>query len=335
MPKYSIVLPVRNGGEYIKECVESILDQTVTDFNLIVLDNCSTDGTLEWITLIKDSRIQIYPSAKPLSIEENWGRIPDVAKNKFMTFIGHDDLLDHNFLEVMDRLINEHPEAGFYQVHSRYIDEKGNKTGSCKPMDEIQNSYQFLAFFLSGMSELTIGQVMLSDRFDKMNGLPKYPHLLFADLELWINLINKRYRAVAMEECCSKRIHNSSTTNSSSSLIYYYSFIKLLEYFIKLKQSDVKFAEVFERYGLQFLASFSKTISHHLLRIPLEKRNGINVKGFLNQFKSMLEILIPNNDFNPDHNFSTRLASDIDSNIFSRKAFLLFKKIYSRPLLHT
>ena len=51
--RYSIILPVRNGGDYAKECVKGILSQTYSDFNLLVLDNNSNDGTLEWIKSIK------------------------------------------------------------------------------------------------------------------------------------------------------------------------------------------------------------------------------------------------------------------------------------------
>jgi len=73
--KYGIVLPVRNGGHYIKECVDSIFSQSLPGFDLHVLDNCSSDGTLEWLRSLKDPRIKIYPAEKSLSIEENWGRI--------------------------------------------------------------------------------------------------------------------------------------------------------------------------------------------------------------------------------------------------------------------
>ena len=66
MAKYSIILPVRNGGHYVKICVDSILAQTYTDFNFIVLDNCSTDGTLEWLLSLNDSRIKVIPSQKSL-----------------------------------------------------------------------------------------------------------------------------------------------------------------------------------------------------------------------------------------------------------------------------
>ena len=71
--KYSIILPVRNGGEYVKACVNTILSQTLQDFNLLVLDNCSTDGTSEWLTSLQNEKIILFPADKPLTIEENWG----------------------------------------------------------------------------------------------------------------------------------------------------------------------------------------------------------------------------------------------------------------------
>ena len=123
--KYSIILPVRNGGHYVKECVASVLTQTFTDFDFIILDNCSTDETLEWLNSINDNRIRIIPSKTPLSIEENWGRITRVDKNEFITLIGHDDLLYPDFLENINKLIEEFPNAGLYHTHFHFIDGTG------------------------------------------------------------------------------------------------------------------------------------------------------------------------------------------------------------------
>ncbi len=105
MKKFSIILPVRNGGEYVKECVGSILSQTLNDFNLLVLDNCSTDSTVEWLESLQDERITIFRSAVPLSIEENWGRIISIPKNEYITLIGHDDVLNPGYLKLMHALI--------------------------------------------------------------------------------------------------------------------------------------------------------------------------------------------------------------------------------------
>src|SRR5687767_9960125 len=102
MSKYSIILPVRNGGNYVKECVNSILSQSYTDFHLLVLDNHSEDGTLEWIRSVPDTRVKLFPSERVLTIEENWGRVTGISKNEFITLIGHDDILNRDYLATMD-----------------------------------------------------------------------------------------------------------------------------------------------------------------------------------------------------------------------------------------
>src|SRR5437868_2299364 len=111
MKKFSIILPVYNGGDYVKECVQSILSQSLPEFNLHVLDNLSTDGTAEWIDSLKDERIKIYRSEKFLSMEQNWQRALAIDKNEMMTLIGHDDVLHANYLETMQALIEKHPQA--------------------------------------------------------------------------------------------------------------------------------------------------------------------------------------------------------------------------------
>ena len=82
MAKFSIILPVRNGGEYLKDCVRSILSQTCNDFNLLILENGSNDGGPEWVRSLGDPRIKIIAADRPLSIEENWARIRTLEKNE-------------------------------------------------------------------------------------------------------------------------------------------------------------------------------------------------------------------------------------------------------------
>ncbi len=188
--KYSIILPVHNGGEYIKLCVQSILDQTLPDFNLLVLENCSNDGTAEWLHSLKDDRIRLIPSQKLLSIEENWTRIFSLMKDEFMTMIGHDDLLDKDYLKKMDDLIQKYPNAGLYQSHFRFINEAGAFKKKCKPMKEILQPEEFLEYFLNGRIDIMgTGFMMRSADYDRVGGIPSYHNLLFADMELWLSLL--------------------------------------------------------------------------------------------------------------------------------------------------
>jgi glycosyltransferase involved in cell wall biosynthesis len=213
--KYSIVLPVRNGGEYVKECVYSVLSQTLNNFNLHVLDNCSTDETLEWIGSLKDDRIKVFSSEKPLTIEENWARAVSIPKNEFLTIIGHDDVLARNYLSVMDELISKHPDASLYQTHFSYIDSKGKKIGDCKHMKEIETDKNFLTSVLTkNIDIMGTGFMMRSKDYDALGGIPAYPNLLFADFELWLNLTRISYKATSLQNCFSFRLHQSTTSVS-------------------------------------------------------------------------------------------------------------------------
>lgn len=111
--RFTIILPVYNGDDHLKECVRSILTQTHGDFELAVLENASTDGAREWLAALKESRVRVYPAEEHLSIKANRGRALALPEQEFMTFIGHDDLLDPNYLQVMERLIRQHPDASF------------------------------------------------------------------------------------------------------------------------------------------------------------------------------------------------------------------------------
>jgi glycosyltransferase involved in cell wall biosynthesis len=331
--KYGIVLPVRNGGHYVKECVGSILGQTLPDFNLHILDNCSTDGTLEWLQTLTDSRIRIYPADRPLSIEENWGRIPSIEKNEFITLIGHDDILDAHYLATMDTLITHHPTAALYQTHFRYIGPDGATLRLCKPMDERQSSIEFLAFFLAGLIDnMGTGYMMRSADYDAVGGIPPYPNLLFADFELWIRLSLDSYKATAPAECFAFRLHQSTTTTSSD-LKYQHAFDRFIGYLERLQQETPSMKTVIQRYSLIFLMNYCKGLSHRLLRTPLKKRNGQTVAAFVAGCRAYADRLVPGNDFNPYGLFSMRLARTIDRFAVTRGLFLLFKRLYPTPLI--
>ena len=136
-----------------------------------MLDNCSTDGTLEWLYSLRENRIIIHESATPLSIEANWGRIKYIPKNEYITLIGHDDILDDHYLETMNTLILKHPSAGLYQAHFQYINKDGSVLRNCRPMDEIQHGHEFLAAFMCGIIDSTgTGYMMRSKDYDKLGG---------------------------------------------------------------------------------------------------------------------------------------------------------------------
>ncbi len=326
MQKYSIILPVKNGGNLIKECVQSILIQTVQDFNLIILDNCSIDGTLQWLKSLNNDKIIIHESEKPLSIEENWNRIKDITKNEFITLIGHDDILETNYLEVMDALIKKHPNASLYQAHYQYVDENGKFLRNCLPMDEVQFADEFLGSFMCRTIDSTgTGYLMRSKDYDSLGGIDSsFPNLIFADYALWTDITLISYKATSSSVTFKYRIHNSVSkiTNGEK---YQQAFEKLLDFIIYHLSND-KIKVVTEKYGNRMLMYQCESLSHRILKTPWDQRK-ITVGDFIKHCIEYSQLLIPGQVFEPLKKFRIKIAQILDSSFITRNLFMIFKKL--------
>ncbi|RYD89373.1 MAG: glycosyltransferase, partial [Sphingobacteriales bacterium] len=188
--KYSFIVPTYNSEKWIQLCINSILVQTYTGYGIIILDSGSTDGTLDWIRSVGDPRITIYTTEKRLNISENWGRMVSIPKNEFMTIMGHDDILYPNYLATIDQLITTNPDAGLYQTHFNFIDENGDLIRGCTPMQARITPAELLESILRNTMEITAtGFMVRSAQYDAVGGIPLYPNLLYADIELWLKLV--------------------------------------------------------------------------------------------------------------------------------------------------
>lgn len=326
MKTFSIILPVRNGGQLLKECVQSVLNQTSCDFNLLILDNNSTDGTLQYLENLNDERITLYPSLNDLSIVENWARILSIKKNEFITLIGHDDILYPNYLSDIIELIKQYPDAGLYQTHFNYIDAKGKLIKPCKPMTSIQTLDEFIeAQMNQSIDSMGTGYMMRSKDFDMLGGMPtNYPNLIFADYELWMRLTQLSYKATSDKFCFSYRIH-SSVSKITNGEVYASAFIKYA-LFLSTLLEDQKIKKVMEGNGNKFLVYFCQSLSHRILKTPLNNRK-IKVGEFIEQCNEMAELLIPNQPFKPLNIFKIKISKQLDDNKILSLLFRIFKRI--------
>lgn len=333
MSKFSVILPVRNGIPYVQECVSSILNQSYKDFELIVLDNASTDGTTQWLSSLQDPRITLHTSSTSLSIDQNWGRILAVSKGEYMTMIGHDDVLDPAYLSTIDSLIRQYPDASLYQAHFRYIDSKGAETRKCHPMAEKQLPPQVLYNFLHDkMDIMGTGFMMRSRDYDETGGIPDYPNLLFADMELWTELARKSYLVVSTKELFAYRIHPTATTSTSTAKKALDAFDRFVSYLEKLKNIDPALATVISKECDFVLQKYCQGITHKILRTPKDQRETPSVSAVIDGFRDYGRRLKGNNSFEPLHYPKIKLGKRIDDNPLLHKIFLLLKRMYKKPV---
>lgn len=105
-PRLSVGLPVFNGEKYLRQAIESVLNQTYSDFELIISDNASTDRTQEICRdyLKKDNRIRYYRSARNHGLAWNWNHVVELSSGVYFKWVAHDDTMAPQFLT---RCINE------------------------------------------------------------------------------------------------------------------------------------------------------------------------------------------------------------------------------------
>ncbi|NEQ44097.1 MAG: glycosyltransferase family 2 protein [Leptolyngbya sp. SIOISBB] len=124
-PAVSVVIPAYNAEKTIAETVNSVLTQTFDDFELIIINDGSTDNTLEVIQRFSDARIRVlsYENSGPQK-SRNCGL--EKAKGKFISFLDADDLWTDDKLELQLQSLNHNPHASVVYSWTNVIDENSN-----------------------------------------------------------------------------------------------------------------------------------------------------------------------------------------------------------------
>ena len=109
MPKISVIMPAYNAEAYIKEAIDSILNQSFTDFELIVINDCSVDGTEAVVLGYSDRRIIYFKNDKNMGVAATLNRGLSAAKGEFIARMDSDDVaMPERFAQQVDFLIR-HP----------------------------------------------------------------------------------------------------------------------------------------------------------------------------------------------------------------------------------
>ncbi len=124
-PKVSVIIPVYNAEKYIGEAVDSILRQTFKDFEIIILDDASTDKTPEIISSYKDDRIKVYRNEKNLYIAGNRNKGVALSKGKYIMWQDADDISMPDRMEVQYNLMESNPKIGICGSYLEIFDEGG------------------------------------------------------------------------------------------------------------------------------------------------------------------------------------------------------------------
>jgi glycosyltransferase involved in cell wall biosynthesis len=124
MPLISVIIPAYNGEKTITKTIESVLNQTFTDFEIIVINDGSQDATLDIINSLKDFRLKVFSySNAGQAVSRNRGF--SHSSGEFIAFLDADDLWIPTKLEAQLKALQDNPQAAVAYSWSDFIDEKG------------------------------------------------------------------------------------------------------------------------------------------------------------------------------------------------------------------
>ncbi len=112
MPRLTVLMPTYNVAPWVEDAIRSVLNQTYSDFDLLVVDDASTDDTLEQVRTIKDPRIRIAAFPNNVGLAENLNRGLDLIDTELVARMDGDDIANPYWLEKEVAVLDAHPKIG-------------------------------------------------------------------------------------------------------------------------------------------------------------------------------------------------------------------------------
>ena len=111
-PLVSICIPTFNAARWILDCLESAMAQSYRRLELLIIDDASTDETVELIRSIDDERIRLLVNEQNIGLARNWNKCIEMSRGDFIKFLFHDDILYPDCVEKMMRLLLSNGNVG-------------------------------------------------------------------------------------------------------------------------------------------------------------------------------------------------------------------------------
>jgi glycosyltransferase involved in cell wall biosynthesis len=106
--KFSVLLPTRNGGPYLRGCISSVLDEDYDDMELVVCDNANVDETQEVLaSFSNDHRLKVLRTEEVLSVTDNWNKVYQASSGDYILMLGDDDCLIPGYFNVLEKILEE------------------------------------------------------------------------------------------------------------------------------------------------------------------------------------------------------------------------------------
>ena len=234
-PEISVLMPIFNAGRFLKEAVDSILNQTFSNFELLILDDGSTDKSLDIISSFTDNRIHVFSDNKNKGIVHQLNKGLHHAKAPLIARMDADDIAMPNRLKIQKDLLDDNTDIEMVASSVEIINEKNEIQ---KVIHQPSKQADILFSFCRMKNPFYHPSVMYRKRSVKEAGGYRDKYLHMEDFDLWFRLYRKGIQMSNIEKVLLQyRVHNHqiSITERSHQVECLVAFLKEQ---LKIKHSE-------------------------------------------------------------------------------------------------
>ena len=192
MSEISIILPVYNGIQFLEQSVLSVLGQDDNKFEFLIIDDCSTDNSWEYLSSIKDERVKIFKNEVNKGLFFNLNFLINKSTSPLIKLWGQDDIMYNNCIKEIIEFHSQNPQIGFSYTACNYMIENNNEAVSADKIDAtpsiISSELHARIAFLTGSISSNISNVTLSKRALDKVGLFNENMKMSGDFDMWVRI---------------------------------------------------------------------------------------------------------------------------------------------------
>jgi glycosyltransferase involved in cell wall biosynthesis len=211
-PRVSVCVATYNRAALLRRCLDSLLAQTVSGFELVVVDNASSDETAETVRACADPRLRYVRNPENLGSRGNWNRCLEVSGGEYVAICHDDDTYAPAFVERGVDFLDRHPSVGFVHCAAIVTDAYGTPTGrfGAARDDRVLPSREAFWRFLLESHDVVLSSVMARRAAYEAAG-PFRPQFLCADYDMWLRIAARFDVGYIGAPLVNYRVHAEST----------------------------------------------------------------------------------------------------------------------------
>lgn len=215
MLKVSVIIPAYNAMNYLPETLKSVLRQSFADFEVLIIDDGSSDNLVQWVSELLDPRVKlISQNNQGVSVARNTGITH--AQGEFVAFLDADDLWEPTKLEKQVRYLEDNPEVGLVYTWTAFIDQSGKFTGILLASHAEGNVWEQIVVL--DMISTGSSPMVRRNCFDSVGLFD--PHISGGeDRDMWTRIAAHYPLGVIKEPLTLYRRHPNNTTKNCKKMV--------------------------------------------------------------------------------------------------------------------